>query len=150
MGWKTPKTGDGGVQCRCGESGSPKSWPVGTRAFRASVEPLRTDVHTLDAWRGAFYAGMRAAVVRRTGLRKGQADRRFAARPRGQARMHGHITREEAMQRWKNNEIIHRRELPEPPERHEDLASHPLGELFLKGEEDHLRSHIDVGTWEKV
>ncbi|KAL1994660.1 hypothetical protein VTN49DRAFT_2130 [Thermomyces lanuginosus] len=60
------------------------------------------------------------------------------------------ITKEEVMQRWEKGETIHRRELPEPPERHEDLASHPLGELFLKGEIDHLKSHVDVGTWEKV
>ncbi|KAL1976428.1 hypothetical protein VTN31DRAFT_2710 [Thermomyces dupontii] len=64
--------------------------------------------------------------------------------------MDGKITREEAMGRRENVETIHRREVPESPKRHENLESHPLGELFLKGEVDHLKSHVDMGTWEKV
>ena len=121
-----------------------------SRGCSARVEPLRAGVSTSDAWRGAFFSGTKAGVVRDSTLSEGQFERRLVAQPTRQRKMAGKIMREEAMRRWEKGETIHRRELPEPPKRHEDLASHPLEELFLRREVDHLKSHVDVGTWERV
>jgi hypothetical protein len=63
-----------------------------------------------DCWKGAFYAGMRATVVK-------------TERGKG-------ITKAAAERRVKTGEKLHRRELPEPPKRHQELEEHALGELF--------------------
>ena len=57
------------------------------------------------------------------------------------------------LQRWMNNPkpgYLHRKELPEPPRRHEDLQDHPLRERFLEAEEDHLKSHKEMNSWTEV
>jgi hypothetical protein len=45
---------------------------------------------------------------------------------------------------------LHRRDLPDPPRRHEDLASHPMGQEFEKAERNHLASHIPTKSWTKI
>ena len=39
---------------------------------------------------------------------------------------------------------IHRKELPPPPIRHNDLETHILGDLFEKIELDHFKSHLEI------
>lgn len=40
-------------------------------------------------------------------------------------------------------------ELPRPPKHHGELSRHPLGDLFLKAEEEHLLSHERMKSWQK-
>ncbi|EAQ89508.1 hypothetical protein CHGG_06127 [Chaetomium globosum CBS 148.51] len=62
---------------------------------------------------------------------------------------------------------LHQSQLPAPPKRHHDLVEphfpvinprkgkprhqrHPLADLFLQAERDHLQSHEKTGSWEEV
>src|SRR6185437_1298165 len=45
---------------------------------------------------------------------------------------------------------IHRKELPPPPTRHNDLETHILGDLFEKAELDHLKSHSEIKLWTEI
>lgn len=45
---------------------------------------------------------------------------------------------------------IHRSDLPEPPKHRKHLHSHPLYNLFLQAEKDHLQSHDEMGSWEEI
>ncbi|KAK4120059.1 hypothetical protein N657DRAFT_580463, partial [Parathielavia appendiculata] len=83
-----------------------------------------------DCWKGAFYAGMRATVVK---TEQGK-----------------HITKAAVECRLKTGEKLHRKELPEPPNRHEELDDHPLGELFKKAELDHLQEHEKMHSWIEI
>ncbi|KJZ70650.1 hypothetical protein HIM_09970 [Hirsutella minnesotensis 3608] len=45
---------------------------------------------------------------------------------------------------------IHRSSLPPAPSRHHQLNDHLLGDQFKEAEEDHLKSHRDMGSWREV
>lgn len=60
------------------------------------------------------------------------------------------LTREQILGRIQRGENLYRHELPEPPKHHSDLASHPIGDLFVEAEHDHLKSHADRKSWFEV
>ena len=136
--------------------------PTGSGMVPAKVEPVLAPLpeaelpgvsnSAADAWRGAFQAGVKASVVKGTALTKAQAMRRFAKRKRSQQQSPRveSISREEVRKRLARGDPIFRRELPAAPCRHSDLSSHPLGELFLKAEQDHLQSHREMRTWREI
>jgi hypothetical protein len=45
---------------------------------------------------------------------------------------------------------IHRRNLPTPPTRHDQLQEHQMGHLFEQAEEEHLKSHQDMKSWSEI
>lgn len=45
---------------------------------------------------------------------------------------------------------IHHSELPPPPNPFQDLSSHALADRFRRAQEEHLRSHATMGTWEEI
>jgi hypothetical protein len=40
--------------------------------------------------------------------------------------------------------------MPEPPQRHSELAEHPFGELFAQAEADHLQGHVEMRSWTEI
>lgn len=83
-----------------------------------------------DTWHAAFHAGTRSGSATTTAgktLPKAVIERRM-----------------------RHNKPIHRRELPPPPERHEDLANHPMGKQFEQAERDHLQSHVEMRSWTEI
>ncbi|KAK4119757.1 hypothetical protein N657DRAFT_626345, partial [Parathielavia appendiculata] len=57
------------------------------------------------------------------------------------------LSQEEITQRIRDKIPIKQSELPPPPERHEDLADHIMGDLFLQAEFEHLQSHKEMDSW---
>jgi hypothetical protein len=101
---------------------------LGSPAAQARMIPA-------DCWKGAFYAGMRATVVKTEQgncITKAVIERRLKAGDK--------LHRKE----------LHRKELPEPPNRHQELEDHPLGELFKKAEHDHLQEHVKMRSWTEI
>jgi hypothetical protein len=60
------------------------------------------------------------------------------------------ITKAAVERRLKTGEKLHRRELPEPPKRHQALEEHALGELFKQAELDHLQEHAKMRSWSEI
>jgi hypothetical protein len=60
------------------------------------------------------------------------------------------ITKAAVERRVQTGEKLHRRELPEPPKRHQELDEHALGELFKKAEFDHLQEHAKMRSWTEI
>src|SRR4051812_37735174 len=45
---------------------------------------------------------------------------------------------------------IHRKNIPPPPTRHDQLADHSFGHLFEQAEETHLQSHKEMRSWTEI
>jgi hypothetical protein len=105
-------------------------------AFHASGDLLgetpsrRAWVPPTDAWKGAFYAGMKSTVV--------------------QDQQGRHLTRQAVERRLRNGIRIRRIELPKPPKHHLDLDWHPMGALFKMAEIEHLKSHEEMRSWTEI
>ena len=83
-----------------------------------------------DVWKGVFHAGTKATVVRSE---------------------HGSpVTRAVSERQKRSGRRCHRREMPEPPQRHSELAEHPFGDLFAQAEADHLRGHAEMHSWDEI
>ena len=87
-------------------------------------------VQTADSWKAVFCAGTRTGVA-------GKADNRV-------------ITKAQLERMLKKPKSIHRRDLPSPPKRHDDLIEHPLGHLFEQAEIEHLKSHELMKSWTEI
>ena len=64
---------------------------------------------------------------------------------------------QQPLQPWKplhkriqQGQKVHRRELPTVPRSHSDLHNHPMEQLFLAAEEDHLQGHQSMKTWTNI
>lgn len=86
--------------------------------------------HYADTWHAAFHAGTRGGSV---------------TLPDGKTLSKAGIER-----RMRHKKPIYRRELPKPPDRHEDIAKHPMGSWFEQAEHDHLQSHAEMGSWTEI
>jgi hypothetical protein len=83
-----------------------------------------------DTWKGAFYAGTKATVVKAE---------------------HGRpVTRADFQRLQRSGKRFHRRDMPAPPNRHSDLQDHPFGKLFAQAEADHLQSHAEMRSWIEI
>lgn len=131
--------GPGGTLGIAGEALTPGTVAVQHGAFQAdaahgssTAQARRSSARMTpaDCWKGAFYAGMRATVVKTE-----QGNR---------------LTKAVFERRLGSGEKLHRKELPKPPEKHADLEEHPLGELFKLAEKDHLQEHEKMGSWTEI
>lgn len=100
------------------------------RTLCGEVPTGKARMNYTDAWKGAFYAGTKATVVKAE---------------------HGRpVTRAVFQRLQRSGERFHRRNMPEPPQRHSELAEHPFGELFAQAEADHLQSHAEMRSWTEI
>lgn len=83
-----------------------------------------------ESWKGAFHAATRASVMVTEDKTR--------------------ITRSVFERRQRSGKAIHRKELPAPPNRHEELDNHPLGSAFKEAELSHLRDHEQVRSWIEI
>lgn len=90
----------------------------------------------VDSWKAVFNGAMRSTVVKDP-----RTDSKSAER---------NATKSSLLRRIQKGERVHRREFPEPPKNHNDLDTHPLGELFRDAEKDHLGSHAKKESWTMV
>ncbi|KAL1996476.1 hypothetical protein VTN49DRAFT_8076 [Thermomyces lanuginosus] len=90
----------------------------------------------VDSWKAVFNGATRSTVVKDP-----QTDSKSAER---------NATKSSLLRRIQKGERVHRREFPEPPKNHNDLDTHPLGELFRDAEKDHLGSHAKKESWTMV
>lgn len=86
--------------------------------------------HFTETWHAAFHAGTRGGSV---------------TLPTGKTLPKTVIER-----RMRHKMPIYRRDLPEPPKRHEDLADHPMGSWFEQAEQEHLQSHAEMRSWTEI
>ncbi len=97
------------------------------------------DDTNFEPWKAAFTAGrlVQPEKIQRSRRRIGK----------------GSITRENvelAMNTRQGLESFHRKQLPPEPKTHRDLEAHPLGDLFIQAEIDHLRSHAHMDSWTEI
>ncbi|KAK4102383.1 hypothetical protein N658DRAFT_390358, partial [Parathielavia hyrcaniae] len=83
-----------------------------------------------DAWKGAFYAGTKATVVKAEHVRP--------------------VTRADFQRLQRSGKGFHRRNMPAPPSRHSDHQNRPFGKLFAQAEADHLQSHAEMRSWTEI
>ncbi|KAL2137689.1 hypothetical protein VTI28DRAFT_8559 [Corynascus sepedonium] len=83
-----------------------------------------------DTWHATFHAATREGLV---------------ALPTGKT-----ISKIIIERRMRHKIPIYRRELERPPNRHEDLANHPMGSWFEQAEHDHLQSHAEMRSWTEI
>ncbi|KAF7173426.1 hypothetical protein CNMCM6106_007498 [Aspergillus hiratsukae] len=108
------------------EEGLEDSEPIEVSKSFKSYIPSRNAV-----WKAAFTAGRMSQQV---------------------TRLHGKALDRTQLQRLlrKNMKAVHRRDLPPPPTKHEDIKTHPLGWLFEQAEKEHLQSHVPMNSWTTV
>ena len=100
------------------------------RALCGDIPTGRAKMNYTDVWKGAFYAGTKATVVKAE---------------------HGRPVTRAVFQRLQRlGKRFHRRDMPEPPQRHSELAEHPCGELFAQAEADHLQGHAEMRSWTEI
>ena len=83
-----------------------------------------------DTWHAAFHAGTRGGSI---------------ATPTGKT-----LPKTVFERRMRHKMPIYRKELPKPPDHHEDLANHPMGSSFEQAERDHLQSHVEMRSWTEI
>lgn len=127
-----------------------------TTLFAKCQEAVTSPNAPVQPWEAAFAAGPLSTV-------KGIADgspvttatlERLRRTPgKGGKETTDPVTREDVAalrQQPGGINTLHSSVLPPPPRWHNDLQHHPLGELFLEAEEDHLKSHEKMASWREI
>ena len=126
-------------------------------AAMASAAAAPTIPGTPDtAWQAEFLAGMKRNTVaqlegkdmtrermeQQTPINRSNALNKFQEKTGNRASLQRTLADPKAH--------IHRRDLPPPPARNEDVAGHDLAPQFRQAQLDHLASHKEMKSWEEV
>ncbi|EAQ84318.1 hypothetical protein CHGG_10722 [Chaetomium globosum CBS 148.51] len=142
----------------------------GMRISKYTSPPVRRR-RRVEPWHAVFHAGTQSSptVVESTQATRAEVARRQRKPPRQSAGSATITIAEINVARAQPGSInnLHQSQLPAPPKRHHDLVEphfpvinprkgkprhqrHPLADLFLQAERDHLQSHEKTGSWEEV
>lgn len=84
----------------------------------------------LESWKAVFLAGPQVGTAGKVGNRR--------------------ISRVQYQRLLQKPLALCRKDLPELPRKHSELENHPLGQLFVQAEKDHLQSHQQMRSWREI